>query len=381
MIDVKSEKAIKNAVVIIYKNKIVEINYSNQVPDSAEIVDLQGYTILPGLIDCHTHIMASGVDYDKDLYSNSSVYRAIRATSYLKASLLNGFTTIRDVGSEGTGFSDVDLSRCINEGLIDGPRFIPSADGLAVRGFYYPFADGQNWEIQLPCGTQYVSGKDECIEAVRHQISKGARWIKVYLDWRTPTGTKVIFTPEELSSIVETANMLGAQVAAHATTKEAIEFSINSGVRSIEHGSGFSDELVETALSRSVYWCPTLSVMEYFKMTGILKYEYSNLRNCYKKGLKIVLGTDAGSFPWSVNQAKELEYYTKNAGFTPIDAIKTGTINAAEMLNMDKETGQIQPGYFADIIAVKGNPMDDVTLLQNVVFVMKNGVIYKRPDK
>lgn len=109
--------------------------------------------------------------------------------------------------------------------------------------------------------------------------------------------------------------------------------------------------------------------------------EYSNLRNCYKKGIKIVLGTDAGSFPWSVNQAKELEYYTKNAGFTPIDAIRTGTINASEMLNMDKETGQIQPGYFADIIAVKGNPLDDVTLLQNVVFVMKNGVIYKRPDK
>jgi imidazolonepropionase-like amidohydrolase len=381
LIDLKNEKILKNAVIIVYKNKIVEINFNNHIPDSAEIIDLKNYTILPGMIDGHTHIMHDGRDYDKDLYCYSSIYRAIRATSYLKTSLLNGFTTIRDVGTEGTGFSDMDLSRSVGSEFIDGPRIIPSTMGIAIKGFYQPNPLTQNPEYNLPGGVQYVSTRDECIEAVRYQISHGAKWIKVYLDWGTINGTKVTFSSEELSAIVETANNLGVQVAAHAETKDGISLSINLGVKSIEHGEEFDNDLVETAIRKNVFWCPTISVFEYYHVAGVLKKAYLNLNNAYKKGLKIVLGTDIGSFPWTNNQAKELEFYVRNAGLSTIDAIKTGTVNAAEMLNMGKEIGQIQPGYYADIIAVKGNPIDDITLLQKVAFVMKNGKVYKRPDQ
>jgi len=381
LIDVKTERIFKNVVVIVHKNKIVEINYNNHIPDTAEVIDLKDCTVLPGLIDGHTHIMSAGENYDTDLYSNSSIYRALRATSQLKTSLLNGFTTIRDVGNEGTGFADVDLSHCIEKGFIDGPRLIPSGKGIANIGFYYPLTPNQNWEIDLPHGAQMVSGKEECIKAVRDQFSKGAKWIKVYLDWRTSNGIKTTFSPEELSAIIETAHNFGAEVAVHAETKSAIDMAINLGARSIEHGEEFDSDLVAKAISKNIYWCPTIMVFEYYKAKDILKTAYSNIMNNSKKGLKIVLGTDVGSFPWAINQAKELEYYVKNAGLRPIDAIKCGTINAAEMLKMENQIGQLQPGYFADIIAVKGNPLDDITILQNVIFVMKDGKVYKRNNE
>jgi imidazolonepropionase-like amidohydrolase len=378
LVDIKNEEILKNAVVIINNNKIIEINYNNHIPDSAEVIDLKNCTILPGLIDCHTHIMAAGKDYDMDLYSNSTVYRALRAISHLKTSLLNGFTTIRDVGNEGTGYADIDIKRCITEGIIDAPRFIPSAQGIAIKGFYFPNTIHKNWGIDLPGGAQYVSGKDECIKAVREQISAGAEWIKVYLDWQTPNnGTKTTFTFDELSALINTANDLGTEVAVHAFTKDAINLAINLGARSIEHGVEFDSDLADKALSKNTFWCPTISLWEYYNVMDFLQIEYSNLRNNYKKGLKIVLGTDVGSFPWTINQAKELEYYVKNAGLKPIDAIKCGTINAAELLKMENEIGQLKPGYFADIIAVNGNPLKDITLLQNVVFVMKDGKVYK----
>lgn len=378
LLDVAREEILPDVVVVIYENKIIEINYDSHIPDSAEVIDLGDCTILPGLIDGHTHIMSSGSNYDMDLYSNSTVYRALRASTHLKTSLLNGFTTIRDVGNEGTGYADIDLKRCIERGFIDGPRLIPSAKGIAIRGFYYPLSTNQNWEIDLPNGAQMVSGKNECIDAVRSQISNGAEWIKVYLDWRTPNyGIKTTFSAEELTAIVETANNLGAQVACHATSRNAIDLAINSGVRSIEHGDEFESDLTDKAILKNVFWCPTVSVLENYKLEDILKAVYLNLKAGHKKGIKIVLGTDIGSFPWTVNQAKELEYYVRNAGFTPADAIKCGTINAAEMLQMENEIGQLKTGFYADIIAVRGNPLDDITLLQNVVFVMKDGKVYK----
>ena len=378
LLDVKSGEILKNAIVIISNNKIVEINSNDHIPDTAELIDLKDCTILPGLIDGHTHIMSAGENYDMDLYSNSAVFRALRATSQLKTSLLNGFTTIRDVGNEGTGFADIDLARCIKDGIIDAPRFIPSAKGIAIKGFYYPKTKNKNWEIDLPSGAQCVSGKEECIKAVREQASVGAEWIKVYLDWPKPNDDiKTIFTSDELSAIIETANELGIEVAVHAVKKDAIDLAIDLGARSIEHGVEFNGILADKAISKNVFWCPTISAFEYYGITDLLEIEYANLRNNSSKGLKIVLGTDAGSFPWAINQAKELEYYVNNAGLRPIDAIKCGTVNAAEMLKMENEIGQLKAGYYADIIAVKGNPLDDITLLQHVLFVMKDGKIYK----
>ena len=372
LVNGKDNTTLTNPVIIIQDNKIIGINFKNHIPDSAKLIDLTGYTILPGLIDVHTHLMAQGRDYEEDLYENSPSYRALRAVSHLRISLNNGFTTIRDVCTEGAGFADVDLARAVDSDFIRGPTIIPCGRGIAVTGRYLPSPGSQNWEITLPAGTQYVSGKDECLKAVREQISRGSQWIKVFADWGTVT-----FTNEELTTIVSEAKKQHVNVAAHAGSAEGIELAIRSGVRSIEHGFAMNDRLIQLAIDSNVYWSPTVSVIADRNITSILNPLYANLNKAYKKGLKIVLGTDVGSFSWNINEAKELEYYVKNAGLTPMDAIKTGTSNAAEMLNMQTSIGQIAPGFLANIIAVKGNPIDDITLLQHVTFVMKEGKIYK----
>ena len=368
----KADNIISNPVIIIHKNKIVDINFENHIPDSAEVVDLSGHTILPGLIDVHTHLLHDGGDYNVNLYNHSPSFRAVRAVSHLDIALKNGFTTVRDVCTEGAGYADIDLEKAINQGYISGPKIIPSTKGIATTGQYYPSPKYQNWEIELPSGTKYVSGEKECREVVREQISRGAKWIKVYADW-----SAVSFTYDEISSIVEEAKRFNVSVAAHATTKEGIALAIKAGAKSIEHGDSFDEELIEKAIAAGVYWCPTMTVYEYYKVPSESKYK--NLKKAYKNGLKIVLGTDVGSFPWTTNQAKELEYYVNIIGMRPVDAIKSGTSFAAEMLNMQNEIGQIESGFIANIIAVKGNPLDDITLLQKIDFVMKEGEIYKRP--
>jgi imidazolonepropionase-like amidohydrolase len=374
LINGRDNEAIANPVIIVNNNRIIEVNFKNHIPDSAKLIDLTGYTVLPGLIDVHTHLLADGSDYDKDLYENSPSFRSLRAAKYLRISLHNGFTTIRDVCTEGAGFADVDLSRAVDAGYIEGPTIIPSGKGIAITGNYLPSLRQQNWEITLPGGTQYVSGKDECLKAVREQIARGSQWIKVFADWQTVT-----FTSEELKTIVDEAKKLGVPVAAHAGYPAGIELSIRSGVRSIEHGFFINDRLIQMAIDSNVFWSPTVSVIVEDKDTMILNALYPALNKAYKKGLKIVLGTDIGSFSWTVNQAKELEYYVKYAGLKPMDAIKTGTLNAAEMLNRKTSIGQIAPGFLANIIAVKGNPLVDISLLQQVTFVMKEGKLYEGP--
>ena len=370
---ITGDKNLLNPTVIVYKDEIIDVNFDNRIPDSAQVIDLKGYTILPGLMDVHTHLLYDGGDdYEKDLYRNSPAFRAVRATSYLDISLKNGFTTLRDVCTEGAGFADVDLQKALNQGFIHGPRVLPSTKGIATKGQYYPSPKYQNWEIDLPSGTQYVTGEVQCREAVREQISRGAKWIKVYADW-----SAVSFTFEELSTIVQEAKRFKVRVAAHATTKEGIDLAIKCGVASIEHGDAFDNDLMQKAIDNNVCWSPTISVFEYYKRN--LTTMYQNLDKANKKGLKVVLGTDIGSFPWTNNQAKELEYYVKNANFKPIDAIKSATLYPAELLGFEKTLGQIEKSFIADIIAVKGNPLTDITLLQKVEFVMKEGKVYKKP--
>jgi imidazolonepropionase-like amidohydrolase len=373
-----------NPTIIIYKDRIVEINFTGRVPDSATVIDLAGYTLLPGLIDAHTHVLHDGGDYEKDLYNNSDSYRSIRATSFLKLSLLNGFTCLRDLCTEGAGYSDVDLSKAIEAGFIDGPRLIPATKGIAATGRYLPRASRQNWNETFPSGTQFVSGKDECLKAVREQISHGAKWIKVFVDFPVYNAVPS-FTDEELIAIVTEAKKFNVPVAAHATSSKGIEQAIRAGVRSIEHGAGaeddspaFHESLVDKAIANKVYWCPTLLGMHAHEWQN-LDVTYRALARAHQKGLKIVLGTDSGSGPWTVNQAKEIELYVQLVKMKPIDAIKTATLNAAELLGRENELGQIKAGFFADIIAVKGDPLVEISLLQKIDFVMKNGKIYKRP--
>jgi imidazolonepropionase-like amidohydrolase len=392
LIDGQSSETRSHVVVVVQGNKIIDLGEHANIPKDAIVLDFSGKTVLPGFIDVHTHIMLDGMDdYGAELYKNSAPFRAIRATANVRKALWNGFTALRDVESEGTMYADVDVKKAINLGIIPGPRLWVSTRGLSIAGRYLP--NDYSWELDLPKGLQMVSGPEECLRAVREQVAHGADWIKVYVDWPYfidkdgGISGQTNFTQEELAVIVNEAHRLGHHVAAHAISRNGIKAALEAGVNSVEHGCGFDDELIEQAKTQGVYWCPTLSVFEYFfehspspLLTQVLEIEYKALNKAYKKELKIVLGTDAGSFPWSVNQAKEFEFLVKKAGFTPIDAIKAGTSVAAELLGQSAEIGHLAPGMLADIVAVQGDPLQDITALQNVVFVMKDGNIF-RHDK
>jgi len=371
LIDGKSDQALSNPTIIVREGKIIDVNFNRAIPDSAVVIDLKGHTLLPGMMDIHTHLLGTGGDYEKDLYDHSPSYRALRAVKRLRWALDNGVTTLRDVCSEGAGFADVDLARAVDSGFVEGPRVFPAGPGIAATGQYFPFANDENWTLDLAAGTQYATGVDECIKAVREQRSRGVTWIKMYADFVTPT-----FSPEEMKAIVSEANKLGIDVAAHANTRMGIRWAIEAGVRSIEHGTQFNDTLIQLALAHGTYWCPTLTGPERHprpSLDSIHKY----LNRAYKANIPIVMGTDISG--WTTNEARELEYYVTKAGLTPMGAIKTATLNPARLLRIENKLGQIQKGYIADIIAVKGNPLEDITLLQHVDFVMKEGKVYKRP--
>src|SRR5579863_1617002 len=371
LIDGKSDQPLSNPTIIVRQGKIIDVNFSRSVPDSAIVIELKGYSVLPGLMDVHTHLLGTGGDYEKDLYDHSPSRRALRAVSRLRIALNNGITTLRDVCTEGAGFADVDLARAVDSGWVDGPRIFPAGRGIAATGQYYPMPGDQNWALDLPGGAQYATGSDECVRAVREQRSRGVTWIKLFADWLTPT-----FSPEEMRAIVSEANKLGIDVAAHANTTTAIRWAIEAGVRSIEHGVRFNDTLIRLALAHGTSWVPTVTGSEQHHRP-ILDSIHKYLNHAYKAGLPIVMGTDVSG--WTINETKELQYYVEGAGLTPMDAIKTATLNAAKLLRVDGRLGQIRAGYLADIIAVRGNPLEDIRLLQQVDFVMKEGKIFKRP--
>jgi len=304
LIDGKSDRAINNPVVIVQGNKIIDIKFNATAPDSATVINLKGYTILPGMMDMHTHLLADGKDYDKDLYNNTPSLRSLRAVMHLNMALQNGFTTLRDVCTEGAGYADVDLRKALDSGYITGPRVYASGRGIAATGNYFPMPMMQNWNIELPSGTQYATGKDECVRTVREQINRGVNWIKLFADWMNPT-----FDLDEIKAVVDEAKKYRVRIAAHATSREGIRMAIQAGVASIEHGDEFDDSLITMATANNVAWCPTISVMEYYNLKLDSTYKYLN--HAYRQNIKIVLGTDIGSYPWNNNQAKELEYYVR----------------------------------------------------------------------
>jgi imidazolonepropionase-like amidohydrolase len=388
LIDGQNAGVRRDVIVVIQGNKITAIGEKAAVPKDAVLVDLSDKTVLPGFIDVHTHIMLDGGDdYGANLYKNSMPFRAIQAVANVRQVLWNGFTALRDMESEGAMYTDVDVKRAIDGGTVPGPRLWVSTRGLSIAGRYVP-AD-YSWELDLFKGLQMVSGTDECLKAVREQVANGADWIKIYVDWPTfidkDGGISGLtnFTRDELAVMVNEAHRLKRNVAAHAISRDGIKAALDAGVDSIEHGCGFNDGLIEQAVRQRVYWCPTLLVFEQKLSPSVmqmLEIEYKALNKALKMGLKIVLGTDSGCFPWSINQAKEFEYLVKKAGFSPMDAIKAGTSIAAELLGQSASIGHLAPGMLADIVAVPGDPLQDITALQRVMFVMKDGQIF-RHDK
>ena len=391
MIDGRGGNLVSPALIVVRGSNIESIGGS--VPADAHTIDLGDMTLLPGLIDAHTHILLQGditsADYDEQLFKESMPYRALRASRAVKIALEHGFTALRDLETEGAMYTDVDVKRAINNGVIPGPRLFVSTRAMSVTGGYGP--SGYSPEIVYPMGVQIVDGVEGGRKAVREQIAHGADWIKVYADRSYfvqkdgALSSIPTFTAEEMRAIVDEAHRLRHKVAAHAMARPGIENALNAGVDSIEHGIAIPDDLLDLMVARGVYLCPTLTVTEYVApgrggvWAKIPDYHRDSFQRALRKGVKIAFGTDAGGFPWdAVNEAKEFEYETRY-GMTPMQAIQSATRVAAELLGMSDRMGTLEPGKFADIVAVPGNPLQDITALQRVGFVMKNGEIYKRP--
>ena len=391
LIDGKSETSIVNALILVEGDKIVSVTPGGSAPAGVQMIDLSKATVLPGFVDTHTHVLLQGditeEDYDAQLLKESIPYRAILAARNARIALDHGFTAIRDLETEGAMYADVDVKKAIVNGEVPGPRMQVATRAMTPTGMY-PLL-GYSWELKVPTGVQYVDGADGARKAVREQIMYGADWIKYYSDRRYHfeadgvLHSMVNFTDEEAKAIVDETHRLGKKVAAHAIGSDGIAAALRAGADTVEHGDGLTDALIDEIAKKGVYWVPTIVVGAYVapgrggNWTKMVDLERIAFQKALKKNVKIALGTDAGGFDWKeLNQAKEFEYYV-NYGMTPMQAIRSGTVVAAELLGWSDKIGTIEAGKWADIVAVSGDPLSDVTELQRVKFVMKGGAVYR----
>jgi len=395
LIDGESDRARTDQGILIDGSRIVRVGPFTDVlaaAPEARVLDLSSHTLLPGLIDNHTHILLQGDitadDYDAQLLKESIPYRAIRATVAARTALLNGFTTLRDLETEGAMYADVDVKTAINRGIIPGPRMYVATRAFSATGMY-PL-NRYSWELRVPEGVQIVDGADNIQRAVREQVKYGADWIKVYVDRRYFIGPDnrvhswVNYTDDELKAFVDEAHRLGRKAAAHAIGWDGIDAALRAGFNTIEHGDGLTPDLIDRMVRQKVYWCPTIFVGAYVAAgrggiwPQLVEFERQAFGEAIRRGLLpwISYGTDAGGYAWTENQAQELGYMVRY-GMTPMQAIKSATSVAARLLDQSANLGGIAEGKFADLIAVSGDPLADITELQRVTFVMKDGVIYK----
>jgi len=389
LLDVKNGTLIDNAVVLIEGERISAVGSGLSIPAGAKVIDLGHVTLLPGLIDCHTHLLASDTDdYGKMLLTKSQAYRALEGASNARRTLLAGFTSVRDVESEGAGYADVALRDAINRGLIEGPRMKVATRAIAAVGGYQPSGISPDLP-DFPRGAQMISGVEEARRAVREQISNGADLIKVYADWANyPT-----LTPEELRVIVEEAHKAGRPVAAHGqATNEGIRNAVNAGVDSIEHCDRADRATLELMKQKGVWLVPTFGRQlqrlaevkddeaRVKRGSAYIQEKLKMLQTARELGVKIALGYDPAKAEIHGTNAREIIALT-TAGFTNLEGIRAATTNGAELLGWQDRVGSLEAGKFADIIAVPENPLSDIKQLEHVTFVMKGGIVVKDEHK
>ena len=395
LLDTKTGIVLEKQFVLLSGNKVVAVGPTAFKADTT--IDLSDYFVMPGMIDCHTHVLLQGditqEDYDVQVLKESIPYRTIRGVKSAERALMNGFTTIRDLGTEGAGYADVDLKKAINAGVIPGPRMFVATLAINTTGHYPIKASEYAWELKMPKGVQEITGADEARKAVREQLEHGADWIKIYSDRgyiKQPDGNYRAlsnFTSEEMNAIGNETIGSRKNFAAHAMTRDGIIAAVNAGAKSIEHGLGMDEESMQLMAAKGVFWCPTLFVNEFVaegraKLGSPINLMFSKsipetFKKAVKLGVKIAYGTDIGGYDWSLPQAKDFSYFV-SWGLTPIQAMQTATVHAAELLGQVGQIGEIKAGALADIIALKQDPTKNIESLQNIDWIMKDGKVYKQ---
>lgn len=396
LIDGTSDAPRKNRLVFLRGNRIEKVaDAGAAIPAGATVIDLSNATVLPGLIDSHTHIFLQGEDpaeggYDANILKQGIALRAARAVAAVRRALEQGFTTLRDVETEGAGYGDVEIKQAIEAGYIPGPRLFVSTRAISTTGGY--MLEGYAPELDMPKGAQIVDGPVQARKAAREQLGHGADWIKVYMthrSWVDKEGNLIsqpTLTVDELKAIVDEAHGWGKKVACHAYNGIGMQRALDGGCDSIEHGLELTDANVAQMVRQGTWLCPTLS--PYYKNWApentpdgkrdrkrVAVHEPS-FQKALRAGVKIVFGTDIGGIPWTEPMAQEFILMMK-LGMTPMDAIRSATSRAAEMLGEKGELGVIAAGAHADIIAVSGDPVRQIDELGRVRFVMKDGRVFK----
>jgi imidazolonepropionase-like amidohydrolase len=397
LIDGKSDAPRHDQVIVVHGNRIESVSSASsaKIPAGAKVIDLSNATVLPGLIDSHTHIFLQGEDpakggYDVNILKYPLALRAARATVSVHRALEQGFTTLRDLETEGAGYGDVGIKEAIEGGYIPGPRLFVSTRAISTTGGY-PL-EGYAPELDMPKGAQLIDGPVEARKAAREQLDHGADWIKVYMTHRSWVGkngelvSQPTLTVEELRAIVDETHGWGKKVACHAYSGIGLQRALDGGCDSIEHGLQISDAQIAQMLKQGTWYCPTISV--YYTdwapadtpdgqrdRLRASAHEVS-FKKALKAGVKIVYGTDMGGIPWTEPIAQDFPRMVE-FGMTPMDAIKSATVRAAELLDMEGQIGVVAPGAYGDLVAVSGDPLRDVKVLENVQFVMKDGSVFK----
>ena len=395
LLDTKTGIVLEKQFVLLNGNRVVSVGPTAFKADST--IDLSDYFVMPGMIDCHTHVLLQGditqEDYDVQVLKESIPYRTIRGVKSAERALMNGFTTIRDLGTEGAGYADVDIKKAINAGVIPGPRMFVATLAINTTGHYPIKTSEYAWELKMPKGVQEITGADEARRAVREQLEHGADWIKIYSDRgyiKQPDGNYRAlsnFTLEEMNAIGSETIGSRKNFAAHAMTRDGIIAAVNAGAKSIEHGLGMDEESMQLMAAKGVFWCPTLFVNEFVaegraKLGSPINLMFSKsipetFKKAVKLGVKIAYGTDIGGYDWSLPQAKDFSFFV-SWGLTPIQAMQTATVHAAELLGQVGQIGEIKAGALADIIALKQDPTKNIESLQNIDWIMKDGKVYKQ---